>query len=197
MSWKEFFLQILDWCGQQATLIVAIVGFITSLIIARLNSRLALENDLFKKWVEVHEKSIRQLWKTIETYDACIKGLKLVANGQAVEMQRAFLVASLQQLIGIEKDDDDLFGAILFSTDGLTYDNRELLSKMIRLSAKMNGCAAHTKAEDGYTLDCNDEIQQFAITMEQRQKFLIHIYNLWSQRFQQHPRVKKWIDKGV
>lgn len=152
---------------------------------------------MLKKWIEVHEKSIRQLWKTIETYDACIKGLKLVANGQTVETQLAFLVASLQRLVEIEKDDDDLFGAILFSTDGLTYDNRELLSKMIRLSAKINECAAHTKAGEEYTLDCNDEIQQLAITMEQRQKFLIRVYNLWCQRFKLHPRVKKWIDKGV
>ena len=197
MSWKEFTLQILSWCGQQSTLIVAIIGFVTSILIARLNRNLALEQEILRRWLDAHEKAIRQLWRTIETYDASVKALKLVANGQAMEVQLSFLVACLQQLIGLEKGDDDLFGAILFSKNGLTYDNQEVLSKMTILLAKINDSATHINEEGHCILDFTDELQQLATTMEKRQNFLIRVYDLWMQRFRQHPRVKKWIDKGV
>ena len=60
---------VLDSVGQLSTLIVAIVGFITAMIVAKVTSGLELKRALCLKRVEAYELATRQLWQLITVYE--------------------------------------------------------------------------------------------------------------------------------
>lgn len=60
---------IIDSLGQLSTLIVAIMGFITAIVVAKVTSGQELKRVLCLKRVETYEAATRQLWQLITVYE--------------------------------------------------------------------------------------------------------------------------------
>ena len=60
---------IIDSLGQLSTLIVAIMGFITAIVVAKVTSGQELKRALCLKRVETYEAATRQLWQLITVYE--------------------------------------------------------------------------------------------------------------------------------
>lgn len=65
---KAFLREGLNWCGQNSALIIAVAGFVTSIVIAKITSGLDLQKMLCVRRFEAYEKAMRQLSLKLNIY---------------------------------------------------------------------------------------------------------------------------------
>jgi gas vesicle protein len=63
---------IIDSLGQLSTLIVAIMGFVTAIVVAKVTSGQELKRALCLKRMETYEVATRQLWQLITVYESIL-----------------------------------------------------------------------------------------------------------------------------
>ena len=65
---KNFAFELLNWCGEHEAMLIAVAGFICSVVIAKITSGLELRRALCVRRFEVYEKAISQLSLKLNVY---------------------------------------------------------------------------------------------------------------------------------
>ena len=92
---------ILDWLGQQSAVIVALVGFVTAIIVAKITSGLELKKMLCLKRVDAYEVARCQLMRMTNTYEnilACMAAIAQDKDSATIVEKIAVLLAFFIQL---------------------------------------------------------------------------------------------------
>ena len=67
-GFKEVFLAVLGWCGRNDALLIAIVGFLSSVVIVKITSGLDTKKALFMRRLDAYEKAISHLSLKLNVY---------------------------------------------------------------------------------------------------------------------------------
>ena len=117
-----------EWLGPASTVVVALVGLCSGVIIAKLSSHLELRKTLCLRKVEVYESAMRQLVLKINVYANFLNSLRGTADGSTLRMRLELMASILVQLPQIEQKDADI-ARLLFYTDLPSYNNLLLISE--------------------------------------------------------------------
>lgn len=120
-----------EWLGPASTVVVALVGLCSGVIIAKLSSHLELMKTLCLRKVEVYEAAMRQLVLKINLYANFLNTLRGAVDSSTLEMRLGLMAAVLAQLPQVEQNDADV-ARLLFYTDLPSYDNLPLMSEIPR-----------------------------------------------------------------
>ena len=116
---KAVLFEILDWCGQHSALLVAIVGFASSVAIAKITSGLDLKKTLCIHRFEAYEKAIRHLSLKLNVYYGILAAFQSLHEPISVmdvmKGKVAVLLSFFIRLEEIEKEDRDLAAIVLYS----------------------------------------------------------------------------------
>ena len=139
-----------EWLGPTSTVVVALVGLCSGVIIAKLSSHLELQKTLCLRKVEVYEAAMRQLVLKINIYANFLNTLRGVADGSTLKMRLGLMFEFLEQLRQIEKNDADV-ARLLFYTDLPSYDTLPLLLEIPRFMEAVDKIAQ--KIQDQMTTE--------------------------------------------
>ncbi len=117
-----------EWLGPASTVVVALVGLCSGVIIVKLSSHLELRKTLCLRKVEVYESAMRQLVLKINVYANFLNSLRGTAVGSTLRMRLELMASILVQLPQIEQKDADI-ARLLFYTDLPSYNNLLLISE--------------------------------------------------------------------
>ena len=130
---KTVLFEILDWCGQHSALLVAIVGFASSVAIAKITSGLDLKKALCIRRFEAYEKAIGHLSLKLNVYYNILAALQALNEPvfamDVVKCKVAVLLPIFIRLDEIEKEDRDTTGIVLYSKLP-SYDVRPLIREI-------------------------------------------------------------------
>ena len=115
---------IFDSLGQLSTLIVAVVGFITAIVVAKITGGLELKRMLCLKRLEAYEVAMRQLWHLITVYEnilAAMAAINLDEDNSTIREKIELVLVHFVQLGELMKKNDDL-AQIMFYSDLPTHD---------------------------------------------------------------------------
>ena len=97
-----------EWLGPASTVVVALVGLCSGVIIAKLSSHLELRKTLCLRKVEVYESAMRQLVLKINIYANFLNTLRGAVDSSTLEMRLGLMAAVLAQLPQVEQNDADV-----------------------------------------------------------------------------------------
>ena len=113
------FFEILDWCGQHSALLVAIVGFASSVAIAKITSGLELRKTLCIRRFDAYEKAIGHLSLKLNVYYNILAAFQSlhepISEMNVMRGKVAVLLAFFIKLSEIEKEDCDSADIVLYS----------------------------------------------------------------------------------
>ena len=141
---------VVDSLEQLSTVVVAIMGFVTAMVVAKITSGLELKKTLCLRKVEVYEAAMRQLVLKINIYANFLNTLRGVADGSTLKMRLGLMFEFLEQLRQIEKNDADV-ARLLFYTDLPSYDTLPLLLEIPRFMEAVDKIAQ--KIQDQMTTE--------------------------------------------
>lgn len=133
-----------EWLGPASTVVVALVGLCSGVIIAKLSSHLELMKTLCLRKVEVYEAAMRQLVLKINIYANFLNTLRGADDGSTLGMRIELMAAILVQLPQIEQKDADI-ARLLFYTDLPSYNNLLLISETPKFMASFQKIAQKTQ----------------------------------------------------
>ena len=175
---------ILDWLGQQSAVLVALVGFTTAIIVAKITSGLELKKMLCLKRVDAYEAAKCQLMRMTNTYESILTSMAAIAQDKdsaTIVEKIALLLAFFIQLDKVLQQDGDLARIALYTTELPRQDTRELMGeeprfvKVIRDIAEKMQHASSIEERDVLESDLKHEINRIAPLI---QRELQHLYNL-------------------
>jgi hypothetical protein len=109
-GFKEVLLAVLDWCGRYEALLIAIVGFLSSVVIVKITSGLDIKKALCMRRLDAYEKAISHLSLKLNVYyniQAAFESFKEPAlSVDLMKNKIAICLAVFQKLGEIEKKDD-------------------------------------------------------------------------------------------
>ena len=94
---------ILDWLGQQSTVIVAIIGFATAIMVAKITSGLELNKALCLKRVEAYEAARCQLMRMTNIYEVILGHMAAICHDIDSKTIGDKIVLLLSQFMELEK----------------------------------------------------------------------------------------------
>ena len=109
---------ILDSVEQLSTMIVAIVGFITAVIVAKVTSGLGLRRALCLKRVEAYELATRQLWQLItvsENILGSMAAINLDDDNSSIQEKIGLMLILFAQLGELISKNGDLAQIMFYS----------------------------------------------------------------------------------
>ena len=121
--------KILDLITQQSTLIVAIMGFIATIVVAKLTSSMELRKTILLKRIEAYEKALKQLTLMKNAYSDFLNSITGVIDNNLFESRITLIYASLTQLEKINQQSGDLV-QISFYTDIPLNDTLPMFQKI-------------------------------------------------------------------
>ena len=175
---------VLDWLGQQSTVLVALIGFVTAIIVAKITSGLELKKMLCLKRVDAYETARCQLMRMTNTYESILTSMAAIAQDKdsaTIVEKIALLLALFIQLDKVLQQDGDLARIALYATELPRQDARELMGeeprfvKVIRDIAEKMQHASSIEERDVLESDLKHEINRIAPLI---QRELQHLYNL-------------------
>ena len=137
---KEFILAILDWFGRHTELIIAIVGFASSVAIAKIATGLDLRKTLCLRRFEIYEKAIGHLSLKLNVYYNILAAFQVmnepVLDVNAIKSKVIVLLSLFIQLGKAEEGDRDSSGIVLYSKLP-SHDVRPLTREVANFVAKL------------------------------------------------------------
>ena len=109
--------EALAWVAQVSTLIVAVVGFITAVIIAKFNHGLEIEKAICLKKIEAYENALRQLRTMItiiENIRVALAAICKDTDNACIRGEVAQILAMMQQYSEAQKRNDDIANVELY-----------------------------------------------------------------------------------
>lgn len=174
---------VIDSLRQLSTLIVAIMGFVTAIVVAKVTSGQELKRTLCLKRVETYEMATRQLWQVITVYEN-ILGTMAATNidddsSTIREKIESMLLYFLQLGEALKKNGD--LAQTAFYSDLLTHDMIQVsketpkLMKMLKeVSVQLSDQNAAVNLEQ-IEAKVKNSINRFAPLIQEE---LNHFYNL-------------------
>jgi len=151
---------IFEWCGQHSALLVAIAGFATSVMIAKITSGLDLRRTLCVRRFEVYEKAISHLTLKLNVYYNILAAFETLNEpNMAVEVMKSkvgLLLTLFVRLCEIEKEDSDLVGIVLYSKLP-AYDVRSMTREAAHFMALIQDFSSRANLPNA-----DEQLKQFA-----------------------------------
>lgn len=175
---------ILDWLGQQSAVIVALVGFLTAIVVAKITSGLELKKMLCLKRVDAYEAGRSQLMRMTNTYEvilACMAAINQDKDNTTLGEKIFLLLTWFVQLERVLQQDGDLARIALYATELPRQDARELIGeeprfvKVVRNIAEKLQRTSSIEDRDVLENDLKHEINRIAPLI---QRELQHLYNM-------------------
>lgn len=180
----EALTTILDWLGQQSAVIVALVGFLTAIVVAKITSGLELKKMLCLKRVDAYEAARCQLMRMTNTYEnilACMAAINQDKDNTTISEKILLLLTWFIQLERVLQQDGDLARIALYATELPRQDARELIGeeprfvKVVRNIAEKLQRTSSIEERDVLENDIKHEINRIAPLIQRELK---HLYNL-------------------
>ena len=180
----EAFKTILDWLGQQSAVLVALIGFVTAIIIAKITSGLELKKMLCLKRVDAYEAARCQLMRMTNIYESilvCMAAINQDKDNTTILEKILVLLAWFVQLERVQQQDGDLARIALYVAELPRQDTRELMGeeprflKMIKDIAEKMQRTSSIEEKDVLENDLKHGINRIAPLI---QKELQHLYNI-------------------
>lgn len=116
---SKVFFHFLYWCGQHSALLVAIMGFASSVAIAKISSGLDLRRTLYLRRFEAYEKAIGHLSRKMNVYENIMAAFYTLKDPnfdfESLRVKVVVLLSYFDQLGKIEMEDRELSGIVLYS----------------------------------------------------------------------------------
>lgn len=175
---------ILDWLGQQSTLIVAVLGFVTAIIVAKITGGIELKKALCLKRVDAYEAARCHLMRTTTIYEIILGQMAAInqdTDSKTLVEKIVLLVSQFVELGKVREQDDNFARIALYSTELPRQDPRQLQSEEPRfinalrtISEKLQ-CGSSEEEREALERKLKEAINLFAPLMH---KELQHLYNL-------------------
>ena len=184
-DFKEVLFAVLDWCGEHDALLTAVVGFISSVVIAKMKSVLDIKRMLCVRRFEAYEKAICHLSLKLNVYyniQAAFESLKDVESPiEVLKSKVAILMASFQKLGEVEKDDVNVTGVSLYTVLP-TYDTKPLIRELARFCSRLQDFSCLANFPDSlerltqFVSDFRVDVERILPMVEEETKHLNIIY---------------------
>ena len=175
---------ILDWLGQQSTLIVAVAGFISAIIVAKITGGIELKKALCLKRVDAFEAARCQLMRMTNTYEVILGSMSAITQDLDSSTIGDKIVILLSPFIELEKvlrQDENLARIALYVTELPRQDVRQLLAEeprfvnVIRKISEKLQRASSKDERDVLEVQLKQEINRIAPLIQME---LQHLYDL-------------------
>ena len=191
---------ILDWIGQQSTAIVAVVGFVASVIVARITSGLELNKALCLKRAEAYEAARCQLMRMTNVYEIILGQMAAISqdtDSKSIDAKIALLVTQFTKLGTVMEQDEKLARIALYSTELPRQDARQLLGEEPRFVNVITGiltklqCGSSDEEREALEGKLKQAINRFAPLMQNELQHLYTIDEKLKHDMQKDKRLKK------
>ena len=98
----EMIKTIIDFISQQSTLIVAAMGFITTIVVAKVTCKMELRKNLFLKRIEAYEIALKQLTLMKNAYVDFLNSISGTIDIDLLESRVVTIYSSLIQISILE-----------------------------------------------------------------------------------------------
>ncbi len=175
---------ILDWLGQQSTLIVAVFGFVTAIIVAKITGGIELKKALCLKRVDAYEAAKCQLMRMTNIYEIILGQMATVSqstDSKTIVEKIALLELQFLALGKVMEQDDSFARIALYSTELPRQDPRQLQSEEPRflnaIRDILEKLQSGSSEEEKEALEgkLKEAINRFAPLVQNE---LQHLYNL-------------------
>lgn len=189
---------VLDSVGQLSTLIVAIVGFITAMIVAKVTSGLELKRALCLKRVEAYELATRQLWQLITVYEnilGSMAAINLDDDSSAIQEKIGLMLILFTQLGELTLKNSDL-AQIMFYSDLPAHDVIQVskeASKFVKVIKEIDAILRNPTTKENLELaesKIKNAINRLAPLIQQDLKHLYCYDDKLKKEIRQDKRVK-------
>ena len=175
---------ILEWLGQQSTLIVAVLGFVTAIIVAKITGGIELKKALCLKRVDAYEAARCQLMRMTNTYENILRSMAAIVqdtDSSTIIDKVVLLRSSFMELDKVLHQDENLARIAFYVTELPRSDIHQSQSEaprfinVIRTISEKLPCASSKDERDALEVQLKQAINRFAPLMEDE---LHHLYNL-------------------
>ena len=191
---------ILDWLAQQSTVIVAVVGFMTAIIVAKISSGLELNKALYLNRVEAYEAARCQLVRMINIYEIILGQMAAISqdiDSKSIAAKIVLLLTQFKKLGEVLEQDEKLARIALYSTELPRHDERQLLGEEPRFVNVVTDILAKLQSdsskEEGEALEgkLKQAINRFAPLIQNELQHLYRIDDKLKNDIQKDKRLRK------
>lgn len=191
---------ILDWLGQQSTVIVAVVGFVAAIIVAKITSGLELNKALCLKRAEAYESARCQLMRMTNVYEIILGQMAAISqdtDSKSIDAKIALLVTQFTKLGTVMEQDEKLARIALYSTELPRQDARQLLGEEPRFVNVITGiltklqCGSSEEEREALEGNLKQAINRFAPLMQNELQHLYTIDEKLKNDMQKDKRLRK------
>ena len=183
---------ILCWLDQLSTLIVAVLGFITTIVVARLTCTMELRKTLFLKRIEAYETALMKLTLLKNAYANFLNLITEPIDKDILESKIVFIHISLIQFSNIDQQNGD-FAKISFYTTIPLHDTFPMLQKMSCFIQTLTEVttALNTADRQQLTQKINDAINEFRPHAHEEYQYLVNVYDKLLNDIKHEKELKK------
>jgi hypothetical protein len=203
-GFKEVFLAVLGWCGRNDALLIAIVGFLSSVVIVKITSGLDTKKALFMRRLDAYEKAISHLSLKLNVYyniQAAFESFKEpVLSVDLMKSKIVICLAVFQKLEEIEKDDSRVTSVALYTVFP-SYDTGSIIKELAYFMSRLqyfSYCMNLPDVEDRikqFELSFKSDVERIAPLIENETKYLDGIFMQLKNEIAKDKRIKKVLNK--
>lgn len=200
----EFMEFVFKFAKELDTVIIAIVGFVSSIFIAKFTCEHDVKKFVYSKKIEAYERALSLLILKINVYANCLNlmGSLKRENQQAVlPMVSRLIGGTVQQMLELEKNDIDIAIISLYVDiqDRAPLKNFTKLSNFLQKASKLSNQLQNSNINIDDKNSLLDElsiaIDDFSSFAEAEYNYLSGIYDKLVNRFRNDKILHKLIDK--
>lgn len=190
--------------GRYEALLIAIVGFLSSVAIAKITSGLDIKKVLYMRRLDAYEKAISHLSLKLNIYyniQAAFESLKEpVLSVELMKSKIAILLASFQKLGEIEKDDSRVTSVVLYTVFP-SYDTGSIVKELANFISRLQdfSCLVNLpNAEERLKLfesSFVDDIKRIVPMLEKEINYLNAIFDQLKNEITKDKMIKKVLNK--
>lgn len=199
----EFMEFVFKFAKELDTVIIAIVGFVSSILVAKFTCEHDVKKFLYSKKIEAYERALSLLILKINVCANCLNlmGSLKRENQQAVLPMVSILIGTVQQMFELEKKDIDIAIISLYVDiqDRAPLKNFTKLSNFLQKASKLSNQLQNSNINIDDKNSLLDElsiaIDDFSSFAEAEYNYLSGIYDKLVNRFRNDKILHKLIDK--
>ena len=199
----EFMEFVFKFAKELDTVIIAIVGFVSSIFVAKFTCEHDVKKFLYSKKIDAYERGLSLLILKINVYANCLNlmGSLKRENQQAVLPMVSILIGTVQQMFELEKKDIDIAIISLYVDiqDKAPLKNftklSSFLQKAIKISNQLQNSNINIDDKNSLLDELSIAIDDFSSFAEAEYNYLSCIYDKLVNRFRNDKILHKLIDK--
>jgi hypothetical protein len=199
----EFMEFVFKFAKELDTVIIAIVGFVSSILVAKFTCEHDVKKFLYSKKIEAYERALSLLILKINVCANCLNlmGSLKRENQQAVLPMVSILIGTVQQMFELEKKDIDIAIISLYVDiqDKAPLKNftklSDFLQKAIKIFNQLQNTNINIDDKNSLLDELSIAIDDFSSFAEAEYNYLSGIYDKLVNRFRNDKILHKLIDK--